>query len=61
MEKDKIENQINKETENSVNLEMDLEKLTIQNGWHNQRVNKGTLVWATDRNGLVTAMTFIPD
>jgi hypothetical protein len=61
MENDKSENQTQKETENLESLKMDLEKLTIQNGWNNQRVNKGTVVWATDRNGVVTAMTFIPD
>lgn len=58
----KMEKESNdKKTKDSAELLKNLQELTITSGWNNQRTNKGTLVWYTGPNGVVTAMTFIPD
>jgi hypothetical protein len=29
--------------------------------WGQQKVSKGWLIWTTDNNGVITALTFIPE
>lgn len=59
MEKDKKEKE--QEDNASVELLKLLPNLKNERTWGTQRVNKGTLVWATDLNGTITALTFVPD
>lgn len=49
-----------KEENYSAELVKKLQEKTIQNGWNSENVNKGRVVWFT-ANGVVTAMTFIPN
>lgn len=46
---------------NKSDFEILLPEKTENANFQSRKVNKGWLVWATDRNGTVTAMTFVPE
>lgn len=56
--KEKKENEPKNHTEDLI---LNLPVSTSNISFGSQRTNKGWLVYAMDRNGVVTALTFVPD
>lgn len=59
MDNNSIENEEN--INETANILANLPLLTGYPNWGEQKIPTGWLVWATDQNGVITALTFTPN